>query len=194
MVVMTTKDKSKEIFEREFMPLIDDLYNYAFRFVRGEAEANDLVQDTMLKAWTSITSYRAGTNAKAWLFTILKNLFINDYRKRSRRGKQVDYEEVITYRDGETNANLMGYLDMRYELYDQLLEDEMMVALDQLPDDFKEVLLLADRDDWKYEEIAEFQEVPIGTVRSRLFRARNLLAEHLEDFAKGRGIRNKRKK
>ena len=176
------------------MPLVDDLYNYAFRYVRGEAEANDLVQDTMVKAWTSIESYRRGTNAKAWLFTILKNLFINDYRKRARRGKQVDYEEVVTFRDGETNANLMGYLDLRYEMYDQLLEDELMLALDCLPEDFREVLLLADRDDWKYEEIAEFQNVPIGTVRSRLFRARNLLAKQLEEYARARGIRNKRKK
>lgn len=193
MVVMMKTSESRKVFDQEFMPLIDDLYNYAFRYIRTEAEANDLVQDTMLKAWTSIESYRQGTNAKAWLFTILKNLFINDYRKKARRGRQVDYEEVVTFRDGETNANLMGYLDMRYDLYDQLLEDELMEALDRLPEDFREVLLLADRDDWKYDEIAEFQQVPIGTVRSRLFRARNLLAKELEDYARERGIQNKRK-
>ena len=191
MVVMTKTSTAQEVFEQEFMPLIDDLYNYAYRYVRTEAEVNDLVQDTMLKAWTSIESYRRGTNAKAWLFTILKNLFINEYRKRARRGRQVDYEEVTTYREGE--ADQTAYLDLRYELYDQLLEDELMDALDRLPDDFREVLLLADRDDWKYEEIAEFQQVPIGTVRSRLFRARNLLAKELEEYARARGIQNKRK-
>ncbi len=196
MVMManeTQRERQLRIFNTEFMPEIDALYNFAYHLTYSESDANDLVQETYLKAFRFIDSYRAGTNAKAWLFRILKNVFINDYRKRSKQPNRVDLDEVANY-GNEENANYAVYTDLSVEMYNAMLGDEVTMALEALPVDFKEVIILCDIEDFKYEEIAEIIGIPIGTVRSRLHRARNMLKEQLKTYAATLGFQDKRAK
>ncbi len=190
MIQMTDENTTNElydrIFEEEFMPQIEALYNFAYHLTYNEADANDLVQETYLKAYRFIKKYDQGTNAKAWLFKILKNAFINDYRKKSKRPTQVDYEEIVTYH-GDDDSNYSSYMDLREELYQGMIGDEVTNAINALPVDFRVVILLCDIENFKYEEISKIINVPIGTVRSRLHRARNLLKEKLREYAKSLG-------
>ena len=170
---------------------MDVLYNFGFHLTYNEDDANDLVQETYLKAYRFINSYQEGTNAKAWLFKILKNAFINEYRKRSRQPDFVDYEEVIHYQDKE-DANYIGYVDLRQEIFQGMMGDEVTIALNSLPMDFRTVVLLCDIEGFTYEEIASIMDIPIGTVRSRLHRARNMLKDQLKAYAADRGFKEKR--
>lgn len=179
---------SEQIFEDEFLPVADSLYNFAYSLVLNEDDANDLVQDTYLKAWRFISSYQEGTNAKAWLFKILKNTYINEYRRKKLRPAEVDYEDFITYHDAD-EASHVGSLDLRHEVFSDMLGDEMTKAINELPVDFRTIILLCDIEDFSYEEIAKIIDIPIGTVRSRLFRARNMLKDKLRDYAKSRGFK-----
>ena len=129
------------IFENEFMPHIDSMYNFAYKLTFDEEEAKDLVQDTYLKAFRFITSFEKGTNAKAWLFRILKNSFINDYRKKSKQPAKVDYQEVETYYNSEnTDQNLT--IDLRSETMQNRIGDEVTNALNSLGVDFRIVIIL----------------------------------------------------
>jgi len=180
-----------ERFELEFLPHIEALNTFAFHLTYNEENAADLVQETYLKAFKFIDKYEEGTNAKAWLFKILKNAYINDYRKRNKRPIQVDYEEVSGYHDGD-DAPLASYFDLREELFDHMMGDEVTAAINSLPEDFRTVILLCDIEDFSYEEISKIIDVPIGTVRSRLFRARNMLKEKLNNYAKTMGYKDHR--
>ncbi len=178
--------KDYAIFEEEFLPHVDALKTFAFHLSYNESDANDLVQETYMKAFRFIDKYDKGTNAKAWLFKIMKNAYINEYRKKSKRPTQVDYEEITTYHD-QNHDSLTGYMDLREEIFDKMLGDEITIAINALPLDFKTVLLLSDVEGFTYEEIAKIIEVPIGTVRSRLFRARNMLKDKLKAYAEKKG-------
>ena len=180
------QSKAYRIFDNEFMPHIDALKTFAYHLCYDDAYANDLVQETYLKAFRFIDKYDEGTNAKAWLFKILKNAYINDYRKKSKRPTQVDYEEIVTYHSGE-DSNLPSYLDLREEIFENMMGDEVTIAINALPIDFRTVLLLCDIEGFTYEEISKIVDVPIGTVRSRLFRARNLLKSKLKNYAENKG-------
>lgn len=196
MVMManeTQRERQLRIFNTEFMPEIDALYNFAYHLTYSDSDANDLVQETYLKAFRFIDSYRAGTNAKAWLFRILKNVFINDYRKRSKQPNRVELDEVANY-GNEKNSTYAVYTDLSEELYNAMMGDEVTIALNALPVDFKEVILLCDIEGFKYEEISEIIGIPIGTVRSRLHRARNMLKERLQNYAASLGFQDKRTK
>lgn len=181
------------IFEEELLPHIDALKTFAYHLALNEADANDLVQETYLKAYRFIDKYEKGTNAKAWLFKILKNAYINEYRKKSRRPTQVDYEEITTYHDGK-NENLSGFFDLRDDIFANQMGDEITRALESLPVDYSSVIILCDVEGFTYEEIAKIIEVPIGTVRSRLFRARNMLKAKLKTYAEERGFTDYRGK
>lgn len=181
-----------ELFEGEFMPHIDALYNFAYHLVYSEEDAHDLVQEAYLKAYRFADKYERGTNAKAWLFRILKNAFINQYRKRSRRPTQVDYEEIVNYQDAD-DAAPQQYVDLREELFEGMLGDEVTAAVNALPVDFKTVILLCDIEGFTYEEIATIVDIPIGTVRSRLHRARNLLKAQLKAYAASLGYKDERR-
>jgi len=176
----------KAIFEQELFPHADALYNFAFHLTYDEENANDLVQETFLKAFRFIHLYQQGTNAKAWLFKILKNGFINQYRKTSRGPQKVDFEEIASYHDAEEEV-YGGNVDLREEIFQGMLGDEVSGALNSLPIDFKTVILLCDIEGFTYEEIAKIVDIPIGTVRSRLHRARNMLKEKLNDYARKMG-------
>jgi len=184
--------RNDKIFEEEFLPQIDALYTFAYHLTYNEEDANDLLQETYLKAYRFIDNYHAGTNAKAWLFRILKNAFINQYRKKSKQPTKVDYEEVINYHD-EEDTSYSSYLDLREEMFQGMMGDEVTNAINSLPVDFRVVILLCDIEGFTYEEIAKIVHIPIGTVRSRLHRARNMLKEKLKAYAESLGYKDKRK-
>lgn len=180
-------EEKYRIFDREFMPHINSMYNFGFRLTMDEDEANDLVQDTYLKAFRFINSFETGTNAKAWLFRILKNSFINDYRKKTKEPNKVDYQEIEQYYDSEESAGTEQTTDLRSETVQELLGDEIARALNQLPVDFRTVIILCDVEGFTYEEMAKILDIPIGTVRSRLHRARMLLKDKLKTYAASMG-------
>jgi RNA polymerase sigma-70 factor (ECF subfamily) len=191
MDVTDTRRQNERIFEKEFMPHLDSLYNFAYHLTLSEEDANDLVQDTFLKAFRFIESYERGTNAKAWLFKILKNSFINEYRRKNRQPGEVDFEEYVAFQDAEEPLQV-GDLDLRDEVFRGLIGDEVTQALNDLPVDFRTVIILCDIEGFSYEEIAKIIDIPIGTVRSRLHRARNLMKEKLRDYARKMGYHENR--
>ncbi len=184
-----TEAEKLQVFHDEFMPHINSMYNFAYRLTFDEDDANDLVQDTYLKAFRFIHSFEKGTNAKAWLFRILKNSFINDYRKKSKEPAKVDYQDVETYYNSD-DVDRQITPDLRVESLQDMIGDEISNALNSLDVDFRTVIILCDLEGFKYEEMAKILDIPIGTVRSRLHRARNLLKEKLSDYAKQMGYKN----
>ena len=185
------RTRQQVIFEDELFPHIDALKTFAFHLTYNEEDANDLVQETYMKAHRFIDKYIAGTNAKAWLFKILKNAYINEYRKKSKRPTKVDFEEIVSYHDSDESRG-SGYLDLREEIFQNMMGDEVTIAINSLPIDFRTVVLLCDIEGFTYEEISKIIDVPIGTVRSRLFRARNMLKERLKSYAENLGYEDKR--
>lgn len=173
-------------FDAEMIPHMDALYNFAIRLANDPNDAEDLVQDTIVKAYRFFASYERGTNAKAWLFRILKNSYINNYRKQSKQPFQVDYDEISTYYES-VRSERSDTTDMEEIMYRELLDDEVTSALNRLPEDFRTVVLLCDIEGFTYEEIANMLDVPIGTIRSRLHRGRNLLRTSLTQYANRRG-------
>lgn len=183
----------QERFEKEFLPHLEALHTFAFHLNYNEEDAADLVQETFLKAFRFIDKFEEGTNAKAWLFKILKNAYINEYRKKSKRPTKVDYEDIVTYQDSE-DGQPQGLPDLREDLFKDRMGDEVTIALNSLPVDFRTVILLCDIEEFTYEEISKIIDVPIGTVRSRLFRARNMLKEKLKSYARKMGYKDYRSK
>lgn len=174
--------EKERIFEEEFLPHIHSIYNFAYRITFNEDDAKDLVQETYLKAFRFIESFQQGTNAKAWLFRILKNSFINEFRKKSKEPPKVDYEEVESY----YNSDDLQYpisTDLRVEAVKEMIGDEVSNALNSLDIDFRTVIILCDLEGFTYEEMAKILDIPIGTVRSRLHRARSHLKEKLKIYA-----------
>ncbi len=184
-----SEKEKNEIFNNEFLPHINSMYNFGFRLTLDRDDAKDLVQDTYLKAYRFVESFQKGTNAKAWLFRILKNSFINDYRKKTKEPSKVDYQEVETYYNSE-DVNRQITPDLRVESLKDMMGDEISNALNALDVDFRTVIILCDLEGFKYEEMAKILDIPIGTVRSRLHRARNLLKEKLSEYAKSMGYKN----
>ncbi|MEB2781501.1 sigma-70 family RNA polymerase sigma factor [Algoriphagus sp. C2-6-M1] len=181
-----SQEEKNAIFDGEFMPHIDSMYNFGYRLTFDEDDAKDLVQDTYLKAYRFINSFEQGTNAKAWLFRILKNSFINEYRKKSKQPTKVDYQEVETYYNSD-DVHYQSTSDLRAEFVKDMLGDEISNALNSLAVDFRTVIILCDLEGFTYEEMAKILDIPIGTVRSRLHRARNLLKEKLQGYAHNMG-------
>jgi RNA polymerase sigma-70 factor (ECF subfamily) len=177
--------KTKD-FETEAMPFINLLHNYAYRMTGNQLDADDLVQETYLRAFRFFHKFEKGTNCKAWLFRIMKNLFINKYRKNQKEPGKVDYNDVENFFDS-IKSDRIESTDLQEKLFSNLLDDDMVNALNSLPDDFKTVVILCDIEGLSYEEIAEFVQCPIGTVRSRLHRGRKLLQQKLLGYAKDKG-------
>jgi RNA polymerase sigma factor (sigma-70 family) len=183
---LSEKEKH-DLFQKAFMPYIQSMYNFAFRLTNDEDDANDLVQDTYLKAFRFINSFEQGTNAKAWLFRILKNSFINDYRKKSKEPNKVDYQDVETTYNSDDEGDANYTVDLRAETVQDMIGDEIANALNAIPVDFRTVIILCDVEGFTYEEMSKILDIPIGTVRSRLHRARMLLKEKLAKYAKKMG-------
>lgn len=183
-----SEGEKQSVFNQEFMPHINSMYNFAYRLTLDADDAKDLLQDTYLKAFRFIDSFQQGTNAKAWLFRILKNSFINDYRKKSKEPSKVDYQEVETFYNSE-DVDRQITPDLRVEALQDMIGDEISTALNALDVDFRTVIILCDLEGFKYEEMAKILDIPIGTVRSRLHRARNLLKEKLSEYARKMGYK-----
>lgn len=179
------KDKKRE-FEETALPYMHSLYNAALRMAKLRQEAEGLVQDTYLLAYKGFDSFQRGTNCKAWLFKILRNLFINKYRKDVRLPDTIQYEEIENfYLFNQVASNRDLYLDLSKEpnRLKELIGKEVNAALEDLPVEFKEAVILSDIEGFTYEEISQITEVPIGTVKSRLNRARGYLQKTLWDYA-----------
>ena len=173
------------IFEREFYPLMDAVYTFAYRLTNDATRAEDLTQETYLKAWRFMNRYLEGTNAKAWLFRICRNAFINEYRSTVREPRKVDYEDIVVYHNEDEPVS-PAYLGLHEEIGGRLIGDEVTRAINALSPEFRLVVLL-DLEDFTYEEIAAIANIPIGTVRSRLHRARHILANKLREYAEAHG-------
>jgi len=179
------KSEKQRTFEGEALEHADLLYNYALRMTGNPADADDLVQETYLKAYRFWDRYEQGTNIRAWLFRILKNSFINRYRKESKEPGKIDYDEVQNFYSAvRTSATTEESPDATF---DRMLDDVVSTAVLELPEDFRTVVILCDIEGLTYEEIAEFVDRPLGTVRSRLHRGRKLLQGKLTTYARERG-------
>jgi len=178
--------RKQQDFNEEIIPHLDALYNFGLRLTSDPNDAEDLVQDTIVKAYRFFSSYEKGTNAKAWLFRILKNSYINNYRKKSKKPQEVDYDEVASFYE-TIRADRTESSDLEDKMFRELIDDDLTRALEKIPEDFRTVVLLCDVEDFTYEEIANMLDVPIGTIRSRLHRGRNLLKAQLMDYASNRG-------
>jgi len=187
-VLKYTNREKLEVFDQEFMPHVNSMYNFAYRLTFDEDDSKDLVQDTYLKAYRFIDSFERGTNAKAWLFRILKNSFINDFRKKSKQPAKVDYQEVESYYNSD-DVDVPMTADLRVDALKDMIGDEVSIALNSLAVDFRTVIILCDLEGFTYEEMAKILDIPIGTVRSRLHRARNLLKEKLQSYANSMGYK-----
>ena len=178
-------------FAEDAMPLMDGLYSAAMRMTRNAADAEDLVQETYLKAFNAYERFEAGTNLKAWMYRILTNSYINAYRKKQRRPDESDIddiEDLYLYRrlGGAESAVLSRSAED--ELLEMFGEDEVKLALEDLPEHYRMPILLADVEGFAYKEIAEMLDVPIGTVMSRLHRGRKAMQKELYQYAQERGL------
>src|SRR6266704_4436261 len=170
-------------FEREALVHLDSLYRVALRLTGNAAEADDLVQETMLKAYRAWEQFEKGTNAKGWLLTILRNSFINEYRRRTRHPESVDIDAIepfAVFQDVQEE-------DPQGAFFDRIVDDEVLKAIDDLPETFRETGVLSVVDGMSYQEIARILKVPVGTVKSRLFRARQMLQRKLYEYAVSMG-------
>ena len=178
-----------ERFERDVLPMLPSLYGAALRMTRNPADAEDLLQDTTLRAYRGFASFREGTNLKAWLYRILTNSFINTYRKKQREPKTVDGPEDL---DEWFLFDRLGAQSVARSAEEDVLENipdaDVKEALETIPENFRMAVLLADVEGFSYKEIAEITEVPIGTVMSRLHRGRKALEKALYAVAKERGL------
>jgi RNA polymerase sigma-70 factor (ECF subfamily) len=175
----SSADDKRRSFEAEALPHLDAVYRFARSLTRDAQRAEDLAQEAMLKAYRAWHQYRPGTNARAWLLTIVRNTFINQYRREQHEGSSVDLAAMESY----TALPEAPQADPEGGFFERMVDEEVVRAVDELPQEFREVVILSDIEDLSYAEIAELLGVPIGTVKSRLFRARQLLQRKLYRYA-----------
>ena len=184
-----TAEQRRARFERDALPFLDQLYAAAMRMTRNPADAEDLVQETFVKAFAAFHQFQEGTNLKAWLYRILTNTFINSYRKRQRQPQQSTAENIEDWQLAAAESHTSsGLRSAEMEALDHLPDSDVKDALQRLPEDFRLAVYLADVEGFSYKEIADIMGTPIGTVMSRLHRGRRGLERLLTDYARERGL------
>jgi RNA polymerase sigma-70 factor (ECF subfamily) len=183
-------EDDKRRFQEDVAPLLDSLYGGALRMTRNPADAEDLVQETMLRAYRSFDRFEPGTNLKAWLFRIMTNAYINTYRKKQREPQKVSTAEIEDFDLYQELKNHDAEFSETPEtlVLDQLVDTDILEAIEDLPDQFRLAVVLSDVEGFSYAEMAEIMDVPMGTVMSRLHRGRRALQKRLWDIARDRGI------
>jgi RNA polymerase sigma-70 factor (ECF subfamily) len=180
---------TRELFVEQAMPLIDSLYGHAMNLTRNPSDANDLVQETYMKAFAAFSSFEQGTNIKAWLHRILKNTYINAYRKAQSRPFEGALDELEDWQIGDAESRTAtGSRSAEAEAIDHLPASSVKDALQSIPEEFRMAVFLADVEGYSYQEIADIMETPTGTVMSRLHRGRRLLRDMLREYAAEQGI------
>jgi RNA polymerase sigma-70 factor, ECF subfamily len=185
--------KNKQIikeFEETALIHLDLLYNTALQMTRNPQDAEDLVQETFVRAYRFFDKFEKGTNCKAWLFKIMQNNFINNYRKKAKEPAKVDFDEIeSTLSTDIRKEELSSESSIKIEdIFDKFIEDDVRNAMESLPEDFRTAIILSDIEGQSYQEIADILHCPIGTIRSRISRGRKFLQKRLFDFAKKKGI------
>lgn len=196
MSEIKTEQVKKKEFEALFLPLLDNLYSIALRMTRNEKDAEDLVQESYLKAFRFFHRFERGTNARAWILTILTNTFRTRYRKKKQEPDMVDYDAVENFCMADEMVKEITAADKSEargaEIVTSLLKDyvsdDVIEALESVPEQFRIAVLLSDVEGFSYQEISEILGISVGTVKSRIFRGRKILQKQLWDFAKQRGI------
>ncbi|OGU74513.1 MAG: RNA polymerase subunit sigma [Ignavibacteria bacterium RBG_16_34_14] len=188
--MLNKKIKLYSEFEREAIPYMDPLYNFALRMTGNKNDAGNLLKETFKKAFWFFEKLERGTNYKMWLFRVMKYAYLNSYRKKSKELIISDYEEIEKFYENMKYSSIDG-LQLEKELYDKLSDDDISDALSSLPEDFRIIIILCDIERFSYNDIADFVDVPIGVVRSRLHRGRKMLLTNLYKCAEKKGYISK---